>query len=243
MGWGAPDKVYKDVRRWTKGALSDPLKLYTKVKNAYEHGSLDDVADEEIGLVASSFGAEVSAIPGNREAFRLVASRLGLDVHVLFGLCAYIELERPEMGVRPETCRTRLWHNWNLPNLPEVGIDTIPSSQVKRKYGETAPDTATGLGEAFGGPLASHAPTTTTGTTAKRFRATKGFFDFRRQRLAELGANKTNNLAGDEEVEAETRRLWESMSEEEHERRTKESRARTEKMLNKEAGEQAGSQG
>lgn len=233
--------MYQDVRRWTKGALSDPLELYTRVKDAYEHGNLDDLADGEIGLVASNFGASVNAIPGNREAFRLVASRLGIDVHLLFGLCAYIDRERPDMLIGRETSRKRHRHNWNLPKLPEAGVDTAPSSRVKRKYGETAPDTAASLGEGFGGLLASRAPAATTGTTAKRFRATGGFFEFQIERLVELGANQTNNLAGDEEVKAETRRLWESMSEEEHERRAKESWARSMEMQHKEAAEQAAS--
>lgn len=243
MYWRTPDEVYKRVRLCTEGALSDPLELYTKVKDAYEHGKLDDLADGHIGLVASNFGASVNAIPGNREAFRLVASRLGIDVHVLWGICAYIERDRPGMGVRPGTCRTKHRHNWNLPNLSENGVDTAPSSRVKRKYGETAPDTTAGLGEAFGGLLASRAPAATTGTTAKRFRPTKGFFEFRHQRLVEMGANEDINIRGDEEIEAETRRLWETMSKEEHERRAKESWARRNEILNKEAAEEAASQG
>lgn len=152
-----------------KAHLAIQLELYTRVKDAYEHGKLDDVDDGDLILVAGNFGASLSTIPGNREAFRLVASWLGIDVHVLFGLCAHMERERPGMSGTLGLCRNRHRHNWNVPDLPETGVDTAPSSRVKT------------------------------------FRSIRAFLEFRQQRLAGLSADKTNNLTGHNEVEAEIR--------------------------------------
>jgi hypothetical protein len=76
-----PDIVHNDVRHGTKGAMSDPLELYAKVKDAFRQGRLDNVPDEELALVGSNFSARLNAIPGNREAYRLIAGQLGIDVH------------------------------------------------------------------------------------------------------------------------------------------------------------------
>lgn len=136
-GWRSKIAATGGRPTFHKGILSDLSELYTKVKDAYEHGKLDDVANQDMGLVASSFGEAFNGKPGNREASRLVASRLDIDVYVFLGLCANTERVRPNMGVRPKTCRARHLHNWNLPDLPKIGIDTVPSCRVKRKYGET----------------------------------------------------------------------------------------------------------
>lgn len=116
--------------------MSDPLELYAKVKDAFQYGTLDDVPDEELALVGSNFGARIIEIPGNREAYRLITGRLGIDVHTLLGITSYIERERPIPGFDPNLCSRLHRYNWGLPELPKQGPEHTSLPQVQRNYSQ-----------------------------------------------------------------------------------------------------------
>lgn len=262
--------------RWRGvSAMSDPLELFAKVKDAFEHDRLDQLQDGELALVTSNFGTNLDAIPGNREAYRLIAGRLGIDVQVLLGLTAYIDRERYDsFDVR--ACRRLHYHNWNLPELSEHGPDSTPSSQVKRKYSQVGAAiqlrteeilrvnrealaeferfmTSYGLPwpedvpRPYSRPAATfrterpssshdaiaNANATGESQSKRRVSPSRAFYEFRKERLVELGRDDDPLLWNDPQVEAETKRLWMAMSKEEQDARKKKSKARIIERLNK----------
>lgn len=237
--------MHKLVRKWTKGTLSDPLELYAKAKDAFEQGRLDELSDGEIFTVASNFHATVYSVPGNREACRLIAGRLGIDVHVLLGVATYLG----DMGMSgAQSYKERHQRTWQLSELPE-NDPNIPQSQIKRKYGEMDTGEAR-LEELLKSnrdglaslkriletipwpegvprpsstyeseqPSSSHKADTTTGRTGQaqlpKWFFQRGFGDFRRVRLAELGIDFTTYFLS-EDVEMDIKQRWDALSQEE----------------------------
>jgi hypothetical protein len=285
MAWvpAEPENMHNEVRRRTNGAISDPLELYAKVKDAFEKGKLDDVSDGEISLVAYNFTSALNPIPGNREAYRLIAAQLSIDVHTLLGVASYIERERNNMAWTPGLCRDRHRHNWGLSKLPEDSTNNISSSQPKRKFSQDDADfharaeelrrkNREGLAEiernlaelkrsweSQGVQLPSVPwPAVRSATTARTepakvsrgpphpWRASRGYDEFRKERLEQLRNQRSLELGSDEdrknwndpEVEAETDRLWLAMSKEEQDGWTKKSRARMIERFSKSRAEE-----
>lgn len=110
------------------------MELYTKVKDAFQHGRLDNVPDGELALVGSNFSTRLNTIPGNREAYRLTAGQLGIDVYTLLGITSYIERGRPIPGFDPKLYSGLHRYNWGLPELPEQGTEYTSLPHVQGNY-------------------------------------------------------------------------------------------------------------
>ena len=92
IGWPAPDLVRSRIQAASSGTLNEPMELYAKARSAIQRGTLHDLSDAEIGLIANSFHdkeggrferkAGSGSIPGASEASNLMSGMQGADVTV-----------------------------------------------------------------------------------------------------------------------------------------------------------------
>lgn len=116
--------------------------------------------------------------------------------------------------------------------------DTVPSTfeeEVERgERSPAAPVTSLRTEQAsFSCDAVSNASAATQIQPQRRLRASRGYFKFRNERLAELRSDKDRSLCNDPKVESETDRLWLAMSNEEQEDWKKKSWARMIERLNR----------